>query len=567
MGAKIRIRSSKWYDGLDNAPHRSYLRAVGFSDDDFSKPLMAVIASWSEIGPCNYHTLELAKYVKEGVKEAGGVALTAPTIVVNDGINMGTPGMRYSLISRELIADTIEAQLNSHGVDGWVGIGGCDKTQPGIMMAMVRLNIPSVYLYGGSAEAGWLGEQELTVEDVFEAVGAAAAGKITEEDLKRYEYSVFPTYGTCQGLFTANTMAMLGEALGLSLLGSASPPATTGRRRAYAVESGKALMKVAELGIKPRDIVTYDAIYNAAVTLFATAGSTNAILHLLAIAHEAGVSFTLKDFDEISKKVPVIAALRPAGPYAMQDLDKIGGVPRILKKLYRAGLLRPDALTVHGEPIGKLLERWQSPAVPEAGVLYDVEKPYKPYSGIRILWGNLAPKGAVMKIGAAGALKFEGKAAVFDNEAEAFKAVTRGEVKPGHVVVIRYEGPKGAPGMPEMLKVTAAIVGAGLGESVALVTDGRFSGATRGIMVGHVAPEAAVGGPIALVQDGDRIIIDGESGLLKLEVSDEELERRRKSWSPPKPNYSGGLLAKYAALVQQADVGAVTTPSPLSVDY
>lgn len=567
MGAKIRIRSPKWYDGLDNASHRSYLRAVGFSDDDFSKPLMAVIASWSEIGPCNYHTLELAKYVKEGVKEAGGVALTAPTIVVNDGINMGTPGMRYSLISRDLIADTIEAQLNSHGVDGWVGIGGCDKTQPGIMMAMVRLNIPAVYLYGGSAEAGWIGEQELTVEDVFEAVGAVTAGKITVEDLKRYEYSVFPTYGTCQGLFTANTMAMLGEAMGLSLLGSASPPATTGRRRAYAVESGKALMKVAELGIKPRDIVTYDAIYNAAVTLFATAGSTNAILHLLAIAHEAGVSFTLKDFDEISRKVPVIAALRPAGPYAMQDLDKIGGVPRILKKLYKASLLRPEALTVHGEPIGKLLEKWQPPAVPEAGILYDVEKPYKPYSGIRILWGNLAPNGAVMKIGAAGTLRFEGKALVFDNEADAFKAVTRGEVKPGHVVVIRYEGPKGAPGMPEMLKVTAAIVGAGLGDSVALVTDGRFSGATRGIMVGHVAPEAAVGGPIALVQDDDKIVIDGGSGLLRLEVPDEELERRKKSWSPPKPNYSGGLLAKYAALVQQADRGAVTTPSPLSVDY
>ena len=564
---KIKIRSPRWYDGVDNASHRPYLRAVGFTEEDFSKPLVGVLAAWSELGPCNYHTLELARYVKEGVKEAGGVGLAAPTIVVNDGINMGTPGMRYSLISRDLIADTIEAQFNAHGVDAWIGIGGCDKTQPGIMMAMARLDLPAVYLYGGTAEAGWLGERELTIEDAFEAVGAYLSGKITQEELRRVEELSFPTYGTCQGLFTANTMAILAEALGVSLLGSATPPATSARRRAYAVASGRAALRAAELGVTPRKVITYDALYNAAVTLFATAGSTNGVLHLLAIAHEAGVKFSLDDFDEASRKVPVIAALRPAGPYAMQDLDRIGGAPRILKKLYRAGLLRPEALTVEGEPIGKLLERWQPPAVPEAGVLYDVERPYKPYSGIRILRGNLAPSGAVMKIGATNALKFEGRASVYDGEADAFKAVAAGEIRPGNVVVIRYEGPKGAPGMPEMLKVTAAIVGAGLGESVALVTDGRFSGATRGIMVGHVAPEAAVGGPIALVEDGDRIAIDGEAGLLKLDVPDEELERRRKSWSPPKPNYAGGLLAKYAALVQQADRGAVTTPSPLSVDY
>jgi len=564
---RIKIRSPRWYDGVDNASHRPYLRAVGFTEEDFSKPLVGVLAAWSELGPCNYHTLELARYVKEGVKEAGGVGLAAPTIVVNDGINMGTPGMRYSLISRDLIADTIEAQFNAHGVDAWIGIGGCDKTQPGIMMAMARLDLPAVYLYGGTAEAGWLGERELTIEDAFEAVGAYLSGKITQEELRRVEELSFPTYGTCQGLFTANTMAILAEALGVSLLGSATPPATSARRRAYAVASGRAALRAAELGVTPRKVITYDALYNAAVTLFATAGSTNGVLHLLAIAHEAGVKFSLDDFDEASRKVPVIAALRPAGPYAMQDLDRIGGAPRILKKLYRAGLLRPEALTVEGEPIGKLLERWQPPAVPEAGVLYDVERPYKPYSGIRILRGNLAPSGAVMKIGATNALKFEGRARVYDGEADAFKAVAAGEIRPGNVVVIRYEGPKGAPGMPEMLKVTAAIVGAGLGESVALVTDGRFSGATRGIMVGHVAPEAAVGGPIALVEDGDRIAIDGEAGLLKLDVPDEELERRRKSWSPPKPNYAGGLLAKYAALVQQADRGAVTTPSPLSVDY
>jgi dihydroxyacid dehydratase (EC 4.2.1.9) len=558
---KIKVRSSMWYDGVDNAPHRSYLRAVGFTEEDFSKPLVGVVAAWSELGPCNYHTLDLAKYVKEGVKEAGGVALAAPTIVVNDGINMGTPGMRYSLVSRDLIADTIEAQFNSHGVDAWVGIGGCDKTQPGIIMAMVRLDLPAVYLYGGTAEAGWLGERELTVEDVFEAVGSYLAGRITLEELKRVEELSFPTYGTCQGLFTANTMAILAEALGVSLMGSATPPATSARRRAYAVASGRAVLKAAELGITPRKVVTYDALYNAAVTLFATAGSTNAILHLLAIAYEAGVKFTLDDFDEISRKVPVIAALRPAGPYAMQDLDRIGGAPRILKKLYKAGLLRPEALTVEGEPIGKLLERWQPPAVQETGILYDVDRPYKPHPGIRILRGNLAPNGAVMKIGAAEVLKFEGKARVYNGEADAFKAVAAGEIKPGDVVVIRYEGPKGAPGMPEMLKVTAAIVGVGLGEAVALVTDGRFSGATRGIMVGHVAPEAAVGGPIALVEDGDKIIIDGEAGLLKLAVPEEELERRRKNWTPPPPKYAGGLLAKYATLVQQADKGAVTAPS------
>lgn len=558
---KLRIRSSQWYDGVDNAPHRPYLRAVGLTEADFAKPLVGVLVSWSELGPCNFHNLELVRYVKEGVKEAGGVGLAAPTIVVNDGINMGTPGMRYSLISRDLIADTIEAQFNSHGVDAWVGIGGCDKTQPGIMMAMVRLDLPAVYLYGGSAEAGWLGERELTIEDAFESVGAYLAGKITLDELKRVEELSFPTYGTCQGMFTANTMATLGEALGLSLLGSASPPATSARRRKYAVESGRAVLKAAELGVTPRKVVTYDALYNAAVTLFATAGSTNAILHLLAIAHEANVKFTLDDFDEISRRVPVIAALRPAGPYAMQDLDRIGGVPRVLKKLYKAGLLRPETLTVEGEPIGKLLERWEPPAVPEAGILYDVEKPYKPYSGIRILRGNLAPSGAVMKIGAADKLRFEGRAKVYDSEAEAFKAVAAGEIKPGDVVIIRYEGPKGAPGMPEMLKVTAAIVGAGLGDAVALVTDGRFSGATRGIMVGHVAPEAAVGGPIALVQNGDRVIIDGEAGLIKLEVSEEELEKRRKAWAPPPPKYKGGLLAKYAALVQQADKGAVTSPS------
>ncbi len=550
-------RSSAWYSGVDNLPHRVYLRAVGFTDADFGKPLTAVVAAWSEAGPCNYHVLRLADYVKDGVREGGGAPLTVPTIVVNDGINMGTEGMRYSLISRELIADTIEAQVNSHGFDGWIGVGGCDKTQPGIIMAMVRLNMPSVYLYGGTGEGGYLGERQLTVEDAFEAVGAYIAGKIGEEELRLIEELSFPTYGTCQGLFTANTMAIIAEALGVSLLGSASPPATSSRRARYAVESGRALMRAMELGIRPRDVVTYDALYNAMVTLMATAGSTNAILHLLAIAHEAGVELTLEDFDRVSRKVPVIAALRPAGPFTMVDLDRAGGAPAILRKLKSAGLLREDALTVTGEPIGKELDRYSVPAV-SGGPIYDVSSPYKPHAGIRILWGNLAPEGAVLKVGAADVCRFRGEALAFDSEAEAFEAVKRGAVRPGNVVVIRYVGPKGAPGMPEMLKITAAIVGAGLGSEVALVTDGRFSGATRGLMVGHVSPEAAVGGPIALVEDGDTILIDCEGGTITIDVDRSVLEERRSRWSP-KPVEHRGLLGKYARLVSQASRGAVTS--------
>ncbi len=551
----LRHRSSLWYDGPDNLPHRVYLRAIGFTEEDFKKPLIAVVAAWSEAGPCNFHTLQLSLAVKEGVRAAGGKPLTVPTIVVNDGINMGTPGMRYSLVSRELIADTVEAQVNSHGFDAWVGIGGCDKTQPGIIMAMVRLNMPSVYIYGGTAEAYEVDTTRITVQTAFEAVGAYLRGLISQEEALEIEKKAMPTYGTCQGLFTANTMAILSEALGVAPLGSASPPATSAERWRYAQYAGRLALQALETGLKPRDIVTYESIRNAAVTLMAISGSTNGILHLLAIAREAGVKFTLEDFDEISRRVPVIAALQPSGPYAMVDLHRLGGAPVILKKLLEAGYLDPSPVTVEGESIGRLLEEWKGE--PDGRVVYPVDRPYKPHAGIRILYGNLAPKGAVMKIGASGVLRFRGRARVFDGEQEAFEAIKKGEVEKGDVVVIRYVGPKGAPGMPEMLKITAAIVGAGLGEDVALITDGRFSGATRGIMVGHVAPEAEVGGSIALVRDGDEILIDGSEGRLELLVDNEELEKRRKEWKPRERKLTG-VLAKYAVLVGQADEGATT---------
>ncbi len=551
-----RPRSSRWYDGVENLPHRVYLRAIGFTDEDFRKPLVAVVPAWSEAGPCNYHTLPLAIRAKEGVREAGGSSLIVPTIVVNDGINMGTPGMRYSLISRELIADTVEAQVASHGFDAWIGIGGCDKTQPGLIMAMARLDMPSVYVYGGTAEPGRAGGRTLTVQDAFEVVGAYLRGLAGPEWAETVELNAMPTYGTCQGLFTANTMAILAEAMGVSPLGSATPPATSAERARIVHEAGRLVLRLLESGVTPRKIITWESLMNAATTLMAIAGSTNAVLHLLAIAREAGVRFTLDDFEEAARKTPVIAALAPAGPYTMLDLHAVGGAPVILRQLLDKGLLYPEALTVEGEELGRLLKRYT--ARPDYRVVYSLDRPYKPTAGIRILRGSLAPQGAIMKVGAAGRTRFRGEARVFDDEYSAFKAVGEGRISDGDVVVIRYVGPKGAPGMPEMLRVTAAIVGAGLGETVALVTDGRFSGATRGIMVGHVAPEAAVGGPIALVEDGDPILIDGDAGRLELEVDRGTLEERRAKWTPPPPP-PPGLLRKYAMLVAQASEGAVTS--------
>ncbi len=556
------LPSRSRYHGLFNASHRAFLRSIGLSDEEIERPLGCVVVSWSEAGPCNYHTLGLVQHVKEGMEAAGVTGLAVPTLVVNDNISMGTDGMRYSLVSRDLIADTIEAQVQAHAFDGLVGIGGCDKTQPGIMMAMVRLNLPSVYVYGGSAEPGYLGERKLTIEDVYESIGAYLSGKISEDELVEIERHAHPTVGTCAGLFTANTMASISEALGLALLGSSTPVATSSRRAMYCYLSGKALGHLIETGIKAREIVTYDALYNATVLLLAMGGSTNGILHLLAIAHEAGVSFTLRDIDEISRKVPYIVSMRPAGLYVMSDLDAVGGVPLVLKKLLERGYLRGEALTVTGKSLAESLKEYRFPNVPHEHVVKDPATPIKPTGGIRILWGSLAPEGAVLKVAATGIERFEGRARPFDDEDSAFEAIKRNEVQPGDVVVIRYVGPKGAPGMPEMLRVTAAIVGAGLGESVAMVTDGRFSGATRGMMVGHVAPEAAAGGPIAVVEEGDRILIDAREGRLELLVDKTELERRMRELRPRPPKAKTGLLAKYAALVQSASRGAVTSPGP-----
>ena len=558
--SRVSLPSSDRYWGILNAPHRAFLRAVGFSDYDFGKPICGVVVSWSEVGPCNFHTLSLARYVKDGVVTGGALALSMPTIVVNDNITMGTEGMKYSLVSRELIADSVEAQIIAHAFDGFVCIGGCDKTQPGLMMAMARINRPSIYLYGGSAEPGYCNERKLTIEDVHEAVGGYIAGEVSEKTLTELEKNAHPTVGTCAGLFTANTMACLSEAMGISLPGSATPTATSSRRITFAYESGLVLTKLLESGIKPRDILTYEAFLNGISLLMAIGGSTNAILHLLAIAYEAGVKLTLDDFDRLSKKVPYIVRMRPAGEYVMADLDRYGGVPVILKKLLDNGLLYGETLTVTGKTMRESLLSYRFPDVSHAHVIHDPRSPIRPTGGIKILWGNLAPDGAVLKVAATEIKRFEGTARVFDSEDEAFQAVKNNEIQRGDVVVIRYEGPKGSPGMPEMLRITAAIVGAGLGEHVAMVTDGRFSGATRGLMVGHVSPEAAEGGPIAAVKNGDPILIDAVEGRLELLLTRDELKERMETLKIRPPKITTGLLAKYASLVTSASSGAVTRP-------
>ncbi|AFZ69937.1 dihydroxy-acid dehydratase [Caldisphaera lagunensis DSM 15908] len=554
----IRLASSTRYKGIYNSPHRAFLRSIGLNDEDINKPLVAIATAWSEAGPCNYHTLALAGVAKEGARDSDLTPLAFPTMVVNDNIGMGSEGMKYSLISRELIADMIEAQFNAHAFDGLIGIGGCDKTTPGILMAMSRLNVPSIYVYGGSSEPGYYNGKKLTIEDVHEAIGSYLANKISESELYEIERRAHPTIGTCAGLFTANTMASLSEALGISLPGSASPTATSSRRIMYVRETGKALKKLIENDIKARDILTFEAFENAIVTLMAMGGSTNAVLHLLAIAYESGVKLTLDDFNRISKRTPYIASMRPGGDYVMADLDEIGGVPIILKKLLDAGLLHGEALTVTGKTLKENLDEYKYPNV-SSHIIRDVKNPIKPRGGIIVLKGSLAPDGAVIKVAATNLTRFEGKAIVYNSENEAFNGIQNNEVKEGSVVIIRYEGPKGSPGMPEMLRVTAAIMGAGL-SNVALVTDGRFSGATRGPMIGHVSPEAMVGGPIAVVEDGDHVIIDVEKERLDLDLTEEEIKNRLKKWSPPEPRYKSGLLAKYASLVSQASMGAVTRP-------
>jgi dihydroxy-acid dehydratase len=553
-----RPRSWEVTEGPHRAPARAMLRAVGLGDDDFGKPQVAVASSWNEVTPCNYHLDKLAALAKEGVRQGGSVPIEFGTIAVSDGIAMGHEGMKASLMSRDLIADSVELVMHAERLDALVGIAGCDKSEPGMMMAMARLNLPSVYLYGGTILPGTYRGRDVTIQDVFEAVGAHAKGSIDDEELLGIERAACPTTGSCAGMYTANTMAAVGEAIGLSLPGAASPPAVDYRREVFARESGR---RAAELvsagGPLPRDVLTKQAFENAIAVVMALAGSTNAVLHLLAIAREAGVDLELDDFDRISRATPHLVDVRPAGRFVMSDLDRVGGVQVVMKELLEAGHLHGDCLTVTGKTIAENLMEL-APPEPDGEVVRRASEPIHATGGTAILRGNLAPDGAVVKIAGAEGLVFEGAARPFDSEQDAFAAVTSGAIVPGDVIVIRYEGPKGSPGMPEMLAVTAAVAGAGLGKDVALITDGRFSGATKGYSVGHVAPEAFVGGPLALVHEGDRIRIDADARSLELLVDEETLAMRRSGWSPPDPRYTTGALAKYAKLVGQADHGAIT---------
>ena len=560
MPNEMKPRSRDVTDGFERAPARAMLRAVGMTDDDWDKPQVGVASSWNEVTPCNLPLDRLAKQAKEGVRAAGGFPIEFVTIAVSDGISMGHEGMRASLVSREVIADSVETVMHAERFDALVTFAGCDKSLPGMLMAAARLNLPSVFLYGGSILPGVGANGEaLDIVSVFEAVGARATGSLTDEELSYIERHACPSEGSCAGMFTANTMASVGEALGMSLPGSASPPAPDPRRDEFARQSGAAVVKLLELGIRPRQIMTKEAFENAIAVVMALGGSTNAVLHLLAIANEARVELTLADFDRVGRRVPHIADTKPHGKYHMIDLDRVGGVPAVMKELLDAGLLHGDCLTVTGKTMAENLAALDPPK-PDRAVFYPVTQPIHADGGIAILHGSLAPKGAVVKVAGLDVSRFDGVARVFDGEQGALDAVLAGQIVPGTVVVIRYEGPKGGPGMREMLAVTGAMKGAGRGGDCALMTDGRFSGGTHGFCIGHVAPEAVDGGPIAFVQDGDRIVIDVDARTIDLMVDDAELARRRGEWKLPEPRYTTGVLAKYARLVTGAERGAVTEP-------
>ena len=552
-----RPRSTDVTEGVERAPARAMLRAVGFTDDDFSKPQVGVVSSWNEVTPCNVHLNRLAHAAKEGVRSAGAVPVEFTTIAVSDGIAMGHEGMRASLVSREVIADSVELVMHAERFDGMVTIAGCDKSEPGMMMAAARLDLPTVFLYGGTIMPGHFQGRDVTIQDVFEAVGSVAAGSMTTEDLKELERTACPGPGSCAGMYTANTMAAAGEALGLSLPGSASPPAEDARRDDLARRSGEAVVRLLEAGLRPRQILTREAFENAITVVMALGGSTNAVLHLLALANEARVELELEDFDRISRRVPHIGDVRPAGRFVMSDLDRVGGLPVVMKELLDAGLLHGDAITVSGKTVAENLAEL-APDAPDGDVVRPMTEPIHPHGGTVILTGTLAPEGAVMKWVGAEATTFRGRARPFDSEEAAFDAVTHGRIEKGDVIIVRYEGPKGGPGMREMLALTAAVFGAGLGRDVALATDGRFSGATHGISVGHVAPEAAVGGPIALVREGDEVVIDVDARRVDVNVPVGELAIRLEEWKEPQPRYESGALAKYARLVGSASEGAVT---------
>ena len=548
--------------GPTRAPHRSYYYAMGMTAEEIAEPLVGVATCWNEAAPCNIALSRQAQSVKIGVKEEFGAPREFTTITVTDGIAMGHQGMKSSLVSRDLIADSVELTMRGHCYDGLVGLAGCDKSLPGMMMAMLRLNVPSVFMYGGSIMPGHHDGKDVTVVDVFEAVGQYSAGKITEEELHALEFVACPSAGACGGQFTANTMAMISEVIGLALPGSAGAPAIDEARDRFAIESGRAVMKLIEMNLRPRDIVTRKALENAAVIVGATGGSTNAGLHLPAIAHEAGIVFTMDDVLEIMRKTPYIADLKPGGRYVAYDVHKIGGVPVVIKALLDAGLLHGDCMTVTGKT---LAENHKDVVFPVGqDVVFPVSQAISPTGGVVGLKGNLAPDGAIVKIAgmAEHSLRFEGTALCFDSEEEAFEAVNLRAYKAGDVIVVRYEGPKGGPGMREMLSTTAAIYGQSQsgGKEVALITDGRFSGATRGFCVGHVGPEAAVGGPIALLKNGDKIVIDAAAGTIDMMVPEDEIAARRAAWKPRPTNYNSGAIWKYAQLVGPAYLGALTHP-------
>ena len=555
----VKPRSRDVTDGNQKAASRAMLRAVGLGDDDWVKPQVAIASSWNEVTPCNISLKRLAARAKIGVREAGGVALEFGTITVSDGISMGHEGMRASLVSREVICDSVETVMHAERFDGFVGLAGCDKSIPAMLMAAARLNLPSVFVYNGSTLPGVHNGKNIDITTVFEAIGACAAGKMSQQELEEIEREACPGEGACGGMFTANTMSSIAEALGMSLPGSASPPAVDSRRDDDAQRAGAAVVNLLRLGIYPRDIMTKKAFENAIAIVNALGGSTNAVLHLLAIANEAGVPLSLDDFNRIAAKVPHIADTKPGGKYHMTDIDRVGGVPVVMKHLLDAGLLHGDVLTVTGKTMAENLAELNPPA-PDGEVIHPLSNAIHAEGGLNILRGSLAPNGAVVKVAGLSAeqMHFEGPARVFDGEDGAMAAIMSGDIKPGTVLVIRYEGPKGGPGMREMLAITGAMKGVGRGSDCALITDGRFSGGTWGFCIGHVAPEATDGGPIAFINDGDKILIDVPSLKLDLLISDAELAKRKKGWKPNPPRYTSGVLAKYAKLAQGADRGAIT---------
>ncbi|HEX2911704.1 MAG TPA: dihydroxy-acid dehydratase [Chloroflexia bacterium] len=554
----LKARSGVMTDGEQRTPNRSMMRAIGFTDEDFDKPIIGIASTWAETSPCNIHINRLAEKVKEGVRMAGGVPQIFNTITVSDGIAMGHEGMKFSLPSREVIADSIEISASAHRQDGLVAIGGCDKNMPGCLMALARMNVPSIFVYGGTILPGVCNGHDVDIVSVFEAVGKYSAGKISKEELRAVEVSAIPGAGACGGMYTANTMASAIEAMGMSLPGGASVPAVTSRKSEECFAAGQAVMRLIEKGITPRDIMTKEAFENAITFGLALGGSTNLVLHLLAIARELDIPLSMDDFDRIGKKVPHIADLKPGGQFVMVDLERVGGTMAVMKMLLDAGLVHGDVMTVTGQTLAENLK--YAPSLSQGqNVVHGFDNPLFPSGPVVVLRGNLAPEGAVCKIAGLKNIVHTGPVQVFDGEEASFNAIMNNEIKAGDVVVIRYEGPKGGPGMREMLAVTAALVGQGLGDDVALITDGRFSGGSHGFVVGHVAPEAQVGGPIAALRDGDIVTIDATQNLIEVKLTEAEIQERLANWQPPAPRYTKGVLSKYAKLVSSASEGAVTS--------